>query len=590
MKNKAKNVCIAVLIVLTIIGFVKSIFISLDIDESYAVAQAYRLARGDKLLADMWEPHQFSAYLAAVFVKLYVGIFHTVEYLVIYLRIIGILIHIGLGMLLYRALRRMGMDSGFSVILVLLHLNFLPKWVQMPEFELMHYWGLLLIAMCMMGYFGEGRKRKRYPFLAGAALVGCIFCYPTMFLLYPAYVLGWILLERSKGLRNALCFTGGSVLVGGSFLVYLSSYLSVNELVLNLSNIFMDKSHTTYTMQEKWSFYGQQIVKQLRVYPKYLLLGAACTLMAVLIAVALKRAGMGKSSDGRMAASGVEVAFVTLFLFAGILMQCKSVYGNLFEDKNQFFFQVRYVALMLPAIYLGIRYYKQMALWVWSMLIPAGLSLIAVLFITNMDTNTSYAKMFLGVLGSVMIYHIYVTDILKESMLRRMLGVVQNLAVCSLFVGLFVCRLLLIRVTGCLPITVRADMAKMEYGAEKGIYVLADFAQIWNQNYQMLEPLIRPDDRMLYIGSENLVYLAAGCEIASPSTQGTNVYNEMFLKYYELHPDRKPTVLLLDRTYETNPVYGNYFGSEPVMRWIAEEYAGAEWVETDFLTIILGNE
>ena len=50
---------------LTVFGIVKSLFVSLDVDESYAVALAYRLVTGDKIMYDLWEPHQFSAFLAA---------------------------------------------------------------------------------------------------------------------------------------------------------------------------------------------------------------------------------------------------------------------------------------------------------------------------------------------------------------------------------------------------------------------------------------------------------------------------------------------------------------------------------------------
>ena len=56
-----------VLALLTLIGIVKALFVSIDVDESYAVAQAYRLVTGDKLMYDMWEPHQFSAFLPAIF-------------------------------------------------------------------------------------------------------------------------------------------------------------------------------------------------------------------------------------------------------------------------------------------------------------------------------------------------------------------------------------------------------------------------------------------------------------------------------------------------------------------------------------------
>lgn len=55
------------LVMLTLMSFLKAIWISLDIDEAYAVTLGYRMARGDKLVRDMWEPHQFSGFLAAFF-------------------------------------------------------------------------------------------------------------------------------------------------------------------------------------------------------------------------------------------------------------------------------------------------------------------------------------------------------------------------------------------------------------------------------------------------------------------------------------------------------------------------------------------
>lgn len=57
----------ALLVILSILAIIKSIFVSFDIDESYAVTQAYRLLTGDRILADRWEPHQLSAYGAAIF-------------------------------------------------------------------------------------------------------------------------------------------------------------------------------------------------------------------------------------------------------------------------------------------------------------------------------------------------------------------------------------------------------------------------------------------------------------------------------------------------------------------------------------------
>ncbi|MDE6517311.1 MAG: hypothetical protein K2L18_05630, partial [Acetatifactor sp.] len=159
-----------------------------------------------------------------------------------------------------------------------------------------------------------------------------------------------------------------------------------------------------------------------------------------------------------------------------------------------------------------------------------------------------------------------------------------------LLAGFLVCRLILIRVSGCQPVTIRAALDRMEYGPEKGIYVLADTADIWNSNYRELENVIDRGDRVLYIGAESLIYVEMEAMAATPSTQGTTVYNEMFLRYYEEHPDRIPNVIVYDKTFGENPVYSLYYDfslQNPVFfQWIEENYVGAQKTETDYMILL----
>ena len=228
------------IVLVTALAFVKGIFVSLDIDESYAVAQSYRLATGDRLLVDMWEPHQLSAFMSAIFIKAYLVIFQTTDYLVIYLRIVGMLIHAGLGVWLYRCLREK-FPGIITFAVTMLHMNFFPKWVQMPEFELMHYWFMLTGFLLLYPYFEGDKYSRRRPFLAGVCLVGCMMSYPTMLLLYPVYIIGLAVLEGlikgrkgKAGLRSGLWLTLGALSSGGGFLVYLFSYQTGEEFFKNL--------------------------------------------------------------------------------------------------------------------------------------------------------------------------------------------------------------------------------------------------------------------------------------------------------------------------------------------------------------------
>lgn len=579
-----------VMIGLTALALIKSIWVSLDIDESYAVALGYRLVRGDRLIKDMWEPHQFSAFLAAFFEAPFIWIRGNADYLVVYLRITGILIHVALGVVLYRTLVK-NMDRFFAFAVMIVHINFLPKWIQMPEFELMHYWCLLSIFIVLYAYY-TGRGTGRFlPVLGGCLYVCCILCYPTMFLLYPFYVLAMCLLERQycgargkKVWKSCCLFTMGSFLSGAAFLVYLFSYMSFDELRRYISYIFLDASHGTYTMSEKWAFYLEQLQEQ---WKGNNLLPAFGIVFAIYLIYWIVSNRHGQIGGGNCLCLPTLIAAL---LLGGLLMQMQAVYGFLFEDKNQFFMQIRYMAILLPAMILGIRYHRHMSLWLYLCVIPGFLSVAAVLFVTNMDTNVTYAKAFLGVLGSLLIFYQYGKENIKDVFWKKFITILYRALAGALLVGSWVCRLVLIRVSGCLPVTVLAPMERMEEGPAKGIFVLADTAEIWNDNYRKLSNVIDKEDKVLYIGAENLVYVGMDALLSTPSTQGTTVYNEMFLYYYEEHPDRIPDVVVFDKTYAEDPVYALWYGlsvqSHVLFQWVEENYGDGQVIETDYMIIL----
>ena len=585
-----------VIIALTFLSFIKGIWISLDIDESYAVAMGYRLARGDKLVRDMWEPHQFSAFLSALFTVPYIRIRGNTDYLIIYLRIIGTLIHTGIGFVLYKRLCKTFHEPvGFGIMV--LHLNYLPKWVQIPEFELMHYWCLLGIFLFLFTYFTDNEHQILLTFMSGVLLAISMLCYPTMILLYPFYVWGIYVLERNyrnlrggKAWMSSLFFTFGALLAGIAFLGYLLSYMSMEEFRRYISYILLDTSHGFYTMKEKWSIYLKELQGQGKDYLTYLP-GAAAIITIIYIGYRFKTHIPGKQTlQRRSILSNIGNSIPIVLILAGILMQTYAIYGNLFKDQNQFFLQLRYIAFILPGLILGIRYYHRMSLWLHLCVIPGVVSVPAVLLVTNMDTNVTYAKAFVGVLGSFLIYHKFGKDILATMFWKKVFLVLRYTAGGMVLIGLFVCRLLLIRVSGCLPVTILAPMERMEAGSEAGIFILEDTAKVWNDNYHELDQYLSEDDRLLYIGAENLVYVKTEALPATPSTQGTAVYNEMYLHYYEEHPERMPDVVVFDKTFQENPVYAISFSlslqSRVFFDWIRENYGDSRIIETEHLIIL----
>lgn len=591
----------AVMLVLVLLSFLKGIWISLDMDESYAVAMGYRMAAGDRLVRDMWEPHQFSGFLAAFFTAPYIRIRGNTDYLVIYLRIVSILIHCALGAVLYRQLKKSG-NCFCACGVTVLHLLFLPKWVQTLEFELMHYWCMLGIFLALYAYFTGKKTRMALPFAGGCLLLCSILCYPTMILLYPFYILALCMLEKQyfktggrKLWRSSCFFTLGAFLTGTLCLVYLFSYLSPAELKRYISYIFLDTSHGVYTMGEKWAIYLEQILAQAKSYVWYLLPAAGILFFVWLVYLAVSRGKCFRRSGPddrrqRISAAGILPAVTAGLMLTGILLQAQAIYGCLLDDRNQFFLQTRYMAFLLPAAVLGICRYKKTAVWLYLCILPGLVSVAAVLFVTNMDTNVTYSKAFVGVLGSLLILEQYRGEAGGSAFWKKVFSALPYIAGGALLAGFLVCRLVLIRVSGCLPVTVRAPLEKMESGPEKGIWVLADTAAIWNANYQALENYVGREDTVLYIGAESLVYAEMEALPATPSTQGTNVYNEMFLYYYKEHPDRIPNVIVYDKTFGENPAYALSYAfslqNPALYQWIEENYGAAQKIETDHLMIL----
>ena len=145
-----------ILVALTVLGVIKTCFVGFDIDEAYAVAQSYRMVMGDNMFSEMWESHQMSAFGLAFLMAPYLLITggKTVG-IVLYLRIVGNIIHLLLGWWFYKeASQRFGKTAGLLAMFA--HINFLPKWIVLAEFEIMQYWAvcILFLSLLSMRFFG----------------------------------------------------------------------------------------------------------------------------------------------------------------------------------------------------------------------------------------------------------------------------------------------------------------------------------------------------------------------------------------------------------------------------------------------------
>lgn len=590
-----QGICI-VLFVLSVLAVFKTIFVSLDMDEGYALAVGYRLAMGERLFLDLWESHQLGGIFLAPFLWLYLKIAGTADYLVIYARVIGTLIHILIGVFLYRtAVAKGEMKKFFAMFLFFLHLNFLPKWVQCPEFELQQYWFILLIFLCFYRYYVGDCQKKRYLPLSGILLTAQMFSYPTLILLYPTYLFGLFFCTGDGGIkekiRQALMFTAGAFAVGAAFLTYLVSYLKPAQFLENIGYIFQDESHTLVSAAMKWKIFGAEFLEML--LPMGIFLGISVILGIVI--VGYRRKGTFVLQESWQ--EGIFLAVPISMLFMGLMQ----LYLFLFKDEGQFTMLWRFFVISLLGVCLYVtKRTPENGLCFWFGILPGFVTLMSVLIMTNMNVNISMAKMYVDVIatlwmvgrhyereqeqagmpvstrGTVKAWHIQKDRTLERWILR--------VSVLVFLMGLLFSKLILIRVSGCFPVTVLAPMKIIENGAAKGVYMQEDAATVLEDDFSVLTGQLSPEDKLLYIGGENIMYLWTKAQIATPSTQGTNAYNEMFVRYYEKYPEKKPTVIAIDKELGENPAYYVSPNNEVFYEWM-EKMGYREAVDAAYMKL-----
>lgn len=552
--------------VLTLAGFVKAIYVSLDIDESYLVACAYRLSAGDRLFADMWEPHQLASLIPSLFVRAYLAARGSAEGIVIFLRITGALIHLAIGVILYAfAKKRTKPDIALWVFLI--HLNFLPKWVQSLDFELMAYQAvlgscMLLISLCDE-LSGERRRYKVYVkyFAAGLLLLISMLSYPTLILLYPVFLAG-IMICHGRDMRaaGASFFTAGALIPGLIVLFIIFRSVPSGKFIDSILNVFTNPSHATQSFGKRMAEYAAEGLRALALW-------AVITAAAYLVIIICRK---GKKS-------GEDLVLSMALTF--IILQAVMILGCIFLDKNQFFMQGRYAALIVPAVMVSLKHREKYGKLVWLAFIPGVLSVLSVMTVTNMNAGTAWSKAMPAVLAAV---YVLASEFSGEG--DRLKGYTCFLAFGALLAGLFLCRLGLLRVTGCLPVTIKADLERVSEGPAKGIFITKPFADAANREYEALRGLYNAEDNVLYVGAEMLLYLDYPCRIASPSVEGTTIYDEYFLRYYDEHPERLPDYVVYDRHYSEVYEYRRYPQEYVIDEWISDNYPNV-LLETPDLTV-----
>lgn len=527
---------------LSIIATARTLFIGLDVDEEYALTLACRLADGDLPVKEMWEPHQTSVLLPAALIRIFQWITGGNEFLLIYLRFMGCVIQLGICAFWIITLRHRFSREAVWLTAFLIY-NTLPKWMTLPEFANQQIWFLLLTILFFIRFWDSGKIRFILP--AGIALALDVLAYPSCaLLLIPYFLILWKRSRKAAGTLLATCMTLGACFVG-----FLLTYMSPGELIRNITYILGDPEHST-GLSDKLFGYGAEFLQIAGRLSIYILLAFVCTL--------LLSKWLGRK----------ESLFLNLLLGLALADQVRLWAMKAVPAVHP---QIHYLVLFLVC---GILYYKvrkpewkDLFTLTW---IPSLVAFVAVILFTNLDLKASFVHLLPGMLCGLLF-------LMEESDL----GKARVLPILWITV-LILARILLVRTNEGMPQDVFCVKQKALYGATKNVYCEYMTGYRLNSNYEFLRDKVPDGEKVLYIGVDSCVYLLKDMEICSASTISTPVYNERYLEYYKVNPDKLPAVILIDKSYWDT----NLPKMTAMQSWIEENYHWNQREESEFLYLV----
>lgn len=161
---------------------VKYIFVDFGIDAEFQISMSYRLAKGDIMFKEMWEPHQMSAFLCAFFIKIYLWLFHTTTGIVLYLQVIGVLLDAAVAYCFYQVVNKYLHCSNAAFAMAWVFFIVSPKDVPLPEYANMQVWFSALLCVTLFVYYKT--EKKRWVILSALCLCGAVLAYPSCLLLF----------------------------------------------------------------------------------------------------------------------------------------------------------------------------------------------------------------------------------------------------------------------------------------------------------------------------------------------------------------------------------------------------------------------
>ena len=515
----------AALVLVCALIMVRQIFVGLEIDEPYALALGFRLVRGDRLFAEMWEPHQLCSLPPALLVAAYLGITGTTTGLLVFVRAVLLVCKAALSWAFYREFARDLGKSGASLAALVLFL-YTPKWFLGPDYIGQQFLFTVAAFLCFHHYVTRGFRRPWLVAVGGVFACLSFLAYPQSAAAFPVLWLGLFLLGRRGGEprflgipRGAWVLLGTCAVCGGAFLAWALAGMGFDAAAfLERVGLILNDPQYGFTAAEKLAQLARQSLSVLR--------GWMWPLAAALV--------VGAWLFRRRAFARERVALLLGLWALLATMQCilRAVRDGSLDERQ---FVPVLVLAGAWAFWRGWRLDGVPALF-WLGCLPG---LAAYLFILRSTV--------LG-LPATFLYLTWPAFCGLLVVLRRQPRMGRAL-LAGMLIFLAVCRVWCVQTTGWKSATVAdTPLVAIENGPAKGILADRKAADMQECLYEALAPY-RGQAVLQAIGEQNgLGFLMADgtLTVAQASVISGTDSDPRFEEYYRMVPGQLPDVILYD--------------------------------------------
>lgn len=568
MKNILKNkrfwkiICILAIIAYTL----KNLFIGADTDEGYGIMAGYRLAMGDRLLLEMWEPHQTSAIFTAFFIKLFVMLTGGVDYLNLFLRIVFFLIQAVVSVFLYKTIRKTvpQIDETVAALMGLLYYMTTPKSIFIPEYSNLHNWFFALMVLCLLRYFGtkesEGslvEGKLGYLTLAGIFMTCDVLAYPSMVLVFLCCI-GFLLLRKSeRKAREVLAYALPCVLGAGAMFGYLLTYMTPQLMMQMIGEILGEGSHQT-SVAEKLLDWGESLGETILI------------LLAALLFTGLIRwiveNKMKKQLPELLRQHGMLFFLIVFVIQIGFW---------LFSSFHAIYPQLPLIVLSLEGIYIYLRKDRSETFFFrWILLV--FVNYFAVLLLSNWEPMLLNTYLIMGAEAGLVVLSCYWQ---KTSAYGK--KALQVLCLCLVLGNAFSYTYLILGSQEYHASVIRNVRGINRKGLRAGILTDYMTAYRYNNNMEIWQEAVPDGSTVLYVGPSQFYCMLGEHTQASPDTICSMIYDERLLDYWELHPERYPDVVVFESSYGDIRQEGDNF----IWHWLMEDFQPTERKDYPYITV-----